>query len=440
MKKNQISIIGLGKIGSALAKNFCSNNFFVYGFDIKKHAYEFGKNFYKSSSIEALIKNTTSPRLIFVVVPSGKSNSSVINWLLPIIHKTDTVIDMSNSNYKFAEKFEKKYFLQGKSYIDIGISGGIVGAHKGPSLMVGNKKNVSKKLINVLSKISAKYKNRPCVEYYENPGSGHFVKMLHNYLEYAEMQLIAELVSLLYEVYELNNEKILSFLKELRLTDKSSYLLKITESIIHEKILQKENYIQQNLIKHNGTAKWAAQLSLEIESYAPTLICALLERLSLSQKKDSLFNQERKKIIKIKFSASKKIKLINSYTACRSSIFLQLINTIEKINADLNYNLDISKLANNWINGSIVKSNFLNSLAMNKRSFVENNIVSQQKNYNTSFCELLTDSTHKSIAIPVMYSAWQFLQNYESNKIVREIIGKQRFVFGGHKLSELKSL
>ena len=80
------------------------------------------------------------------------------------------------------------------------------------------------------------------------------------------------------------------------------------------------------------------------------------------------------------------------------------------------------------------------SLIRSHASFVENNIVSQQKNYNTSFCELLTDSTHKSIAIPVMYSAWQFLQNYESNKIVREIIGKQRFVFGGHKLSELKSL
>jgi len=441
MKKQEILIIGLGKIGSALVRNFCSKNFFVYGFDIKKNSVDnLSRNFHRASSIAQLISLTKTPRLIFLVLPSGKANLHTVNRLCSLIQQKDTVIDMSNSFFKRAEDFEKKYSLQGKIYIDVGISGGIQGAEKGPSLMVGNKKNISKNLYQVLEKISAKNHGKPCVGYYENPGNGHFVKMLHNFLEYSEMQLIAETVNCLSKVYESDDNQILDFINQLLKSDKNSFLLRITKKIIQNQLFRESDQTKNNPIKHNGTAKWAAQLSLEIETYTPSLFCALLERISLSKNRSSLINVKRKNSKKIKLTTSKKSNLILSYTVCRSSIYLQLLNMIDEINNKLNYNLEPSVISSNWRNGSIVKSDFLKLLSKDKRYYYTSSQTRLSENFNRAFAEVLSDTTIKSMTIPVMYSSWQYLQNYESQLSIGEIVGQQRLIFGGHKRSELNKL
>ncbi len=437
MKKNEILIIGLGKIGSALVKNFCSKNFFVYGFDIKDNADNFNQNFYKANSINQLISLTKTPRLIFIVLPSGAPNVKTINHLCSLIQQKDTVIDMSNSFYKQAEKFEKKYSLNGKIYIDVGVSGGIKGAERGPSLMVGNKKNISRTLSQTLEKISAKHQGKPCVGYYEKPGNGHFVKMLHNFLEYTEMQLIAETVNCLSKVYELENKQIVDLINQLIKTDKNSYLLKITKKILQNKLFEESEQTKYHPIKHNGTAKWAGQLSLEIESYAPSLFCALLERISLSQSKTSLFDIRKKNSKKIKFTSSKKSNLILSYTICRSSIYLQFLSLIDKLNNKLKINLETSVISSNWRNGSIVKSDFLKLLSKNKGCLLTSSQTRLNENFDPAFAEFLSDATIKSVTLPVMYISWQYLQNYNSHLYVGEIIGQQRLIFGGHERTEL---
>ena len=438
MKKKEIVIIGLGKIGSALVHNFCSKNFFVYGFDIKKNDVNgFGKNFCRASSITQLISLSKTPRLVFLVLPSGKANLQTINRLCTLIQEKDTVIDMSNSFYKDAEKFQKKYALMGKTYIDVGVSGGISGAKKGPSLMVGNKKNISNNLYQVLEKISAKNRGKPCVGYYEKPGSGHFVKMIHNFLEYTEMQLIAETVNCLSKVYELNNDQISDFINQLLISDKSSYLLKITKKIIEDKLFKENNQTKNQPIKHNGTAKWAAQVSLQIESYTPSLFCALLERISLSQNRSNFINDREKSTKKIEFNMSKKSDLLLSYIVCRSSVYLQLLAMIDRINNELKFNLDPSVISSNWRNGSIVKSDFLKLLTKNKTHFLTSSQTRLNENFNRAFAGVLSDTTVKCAAIPVMYSSWQYLQNYKSQLSIGEIVGQQRLIFGGHARSEL---
>ena len=438
MTRKEISIIGLGKIGSSLVENFCSNNYQVFGFDINKGiVLNSDKNLHLVSSIRKLISITKSPRLIFLALPSGNVNSLTINRLLPLIQASDTVIDMSNSYFNAAEEFEKKYSFQGKFFIDVGISGGVLGARNGPSLMVGNKKNVSKPLANALNKISAKYKGKPCVGYYKKPGNGHFVKMLHNFLEYTEMQLIAEVITCLSQTYNLDDEKILIFIKKLRLDDKSSYLLKITEKIFKEKILKPNKVSSRNLTKHNGTAKWAAQLSLEIEAYTPSLFSALLERLSLSQIETNSTITRRKNKTKIKLTSSKISSLLHSYTISRSSIYLQLNGIIFRTNKILSNNIDPYVVASNWSNGSIVKSDFLRLMSLTTNEFFLAPKTRLQEKFSESFSKILCDATQKSIAIPVMYSSWQYLQNYESQIVTSEIVGRQRLIFGGHQLYEL---
>ena len=134
---------------------------------------------------------------------------------------------------------------------------------------------------------------------------------------------------------------------------------------------------------------------------------------------------------------SKKSNLILSYTICRSSVYLQLLCLIDKINNKLKFNLEPSVISSNWRNGSIVKSDFLKLLTKNKTYLLTSSQTRLNENFNRAFATVLSDTTVKCMPIPVMYSSWQYLQNYESQLSIGEIVGHQRLIFGGHARSEL---
>lgn len=434
--REKIAIIGLGKIGSALTENFLSKDFKIYGFDKKRELpNSYIGNFERINNLKDFL-NSTSPKLVFLTLPSGRETYNMLKKIRPMVGKEDIILDLSNSMFRDSINMEKRYSQEGKSYVDVGISGGVDGAKRGASLMVGNKKKVSKNLEKLLEKICAKNQSRPCIGFYEKAGSGHLVKMIHNLLEYAEMQLIAETLTCLHSVYHLKHKSVLSFLQKLRLEDKKSYLLKITEKIYKDHLID-EQWSDSSLVKHNGTAKWATQLALEIESVTPSLFSAVNERIALSQKPCNPCDSITKfKLLQIN---GKKLKnLISIFQLSRASLFIQMHDLLEDIKNTSEIVLDPKSLSSNWENGAIVKSNSLKLMSMGRDEIFSKICIPQKRKYNSAVASLVFEATNKSISLPVIYSSWQFVNSNSSRTVTSKIIGYQRLIFGGHDLEELK--
>ncbi|WP_261383291.1 NAD(P)-binding domain-containing protein, partial [Bacillus licheniformis] len=238
---NTIGVIGLGVMGSNIALNMASKGeqVAVYNYTrdltdqlVQKTGGQTVKPYYE---LEDFVQSLEKPRKIFLMVTAGKPVDSVIDSLVPLLEEGDVIMDGGNSHYEDTERRYDSLKAKGIGYLGIGISGGEIGALKGPSIMPGGDRDVYEKAAPILTKIAAQVDGDPCCVYIGPKGAGHFVKMVHNGIEYADMQLIAEAYTFLREKLLLPIDEIADIFDTWNQGELNSYLIEITAEILRKK-------------------------------------------------------------------------------------------------------------------------------------------------------------------------------------------------------------
>ncbi len=239
---SQIGLIGLGTMGSNLARNIASRGYRVSVWNrspekvtqfIKTYGNE---SFFGASNIEAFVESLETPRKIIVMLPDGKPTQEVLDRLLLVLDAGDSVMDGANALFRITEINQEKFIQRGIHFLGCGISGGAEGALKGPSLMPGGSYEAWQQFEPILMKIAATdFEGRACVSYMGVKGAGHYVKMLHNGIEYAEMQSLAEAYDLLKSAYCLSHAEIVSIFRTWSKGPLRSYLLETLVDILEKK-------------------------------------------------------------------------------------------------------------------------------------------------------------------------------------------------------------
>ena len=432
----EIGLIGLGVMGKNIALNLSDNGVSIKAFNDSKEKLEeikkeFSDTFEGHTDINNLINSLSKPRTILLMVPSGKATKDVIEKIKDLLDEGDLVIDGGNSFYLDSE--ENGLTLEQKkiNFMGMGVSGGEEGARNGPAIMVGYKNKISEDLKNTLSAISAKT-DQDCIGFYKGHGSGHFIKMVHNGIEYAEMQLIAEIYEILRRSKK-TNEEIANFFDNLKEENRSSYLIEITSKILRQK--KDEVYVLDEIkpfASNKGTGKLTVETSLNLKVPTPSIYAAYDARVQSNNKND--WDE-----INMESEVTSEEDLSNCLYFGRVASMIQGLELIAKHMVNINF----GTVLNNWMGGCIIRSNllkelnvvssaskdFLGDLKLNK--IFKDNLVSTKK--------IISEAVLNDISTPVLSASLNWYLNLSSSSNPSNLIQAQRDFFGRHKVQLVDS-
>lgn len=386
MTKPHVGMVGLAVMGSNLARNIESRGFPIAVYNrsgdvtkafMEKHGTRDGKptGFVASYSMEDFVKSMEAPRQIFIMIKAGPPVDAIIDQLAPLLDKGDIIIDGGNAYFKDTVRRENKLKDQGLNFLGIGISGGEEGALKGPSLMPGGPRDAWKIVAPLLEKIAAQA-DGACTNYVGPDGAGHFVKMVHNGIEYGDMQLIAEAYDVLRTVVGCKPEELQGIFEKWNQGPLSSYLIEITAKIFTKKDPEGAGYLVDKILDkagQKGTGTWTAQVALDLGVSIPTISAAVDARTLSSIKDDRVlaakdfqgpivddFTGNREEFIQAVHDALYASKIM-SYAQG-----MALIGTASK---QWNWDLKLNEIAALWKGGCIIRAKFLDEI---RRAFSSN--------------------------------------------------------------------
>ncbi|WP_343154856.1 NADP-dependent phosphogluconate dehydrogenase [Buchnera aphidicola (Pseudoregma panicola)] len=456
MKKKHVGIIGMSVMGSNLCLNLERNGYLVSIFNRSyKKAKEIliknpNKNILCFKKINEFVNSISKPRKIFLMIKSGNVTDIVINSILKYLDKKDIIIDLGNSFYKDTIRREKYLYSLGIKFVGAGISGGEMGALLGASIMPGCNKNVYNKIKSILISISAKYNGVPCVDYIGPDGSGHYLKMIHNGIEYGDMQIISESYCILKNLLKMSNLEISKIFSTWNKGELNSYLIEITKKIFLKKD-NKENYLIDfisDVAKNKGTGKWICKSALEIESPLSLITESVLFRYISSLKKERCLASKILKSTETNFVCKNKDFFIEDL---RRSLYLSKIisyaqgfyqlRIISKIHK---WNLNYINIAKIFRSGCIIRAKFLdkiiNAYKNNfklKNLLLDNYFSKISYKYQNSLRNIVSTSILNGIPVPAFSSAISYYDSYRSNKLSSNLIQAQRDFFGSHKYERI---
>ena len=449
---NEIGLIGLGVMGKNIALNIAEKGTFVKAFNGSREkidviSEEFGGMFAGFTKLEELIDNLERPRNILLMIPSGQPTHSVINQLSNLLDEGDVIIDGGNSFYQESENHGNILSSKSIEFVGMGVSGGEEGARHGPAIMIGSANNLSDELVELLTAISAKAPN-DCIGLYKGHGSGHFIKMVHNGIEYAEMQLITEAYYLL-KYAEYSNIEIAEFFESLKGMNQSSYLVEITSEILRKK---DGEVFTLDLIKpfanNKGTGKLTIETSFELGISAPSIYAAYDARVQ-SNAADTwkkAANQNEDTMLELDYSFNKVINESNLSKALyfgRVAAMVQGLKIIHKYSEVNDLSINYSDIFNNWSGGCIIRSQMLDELLeINKTAedFLKSESLHNLLKDNLSVVkDVVSSSILNNISLPVLSSSLSWYLNLSSDSNPSNLIQAQRDYFGSHTVQLLDS-
>ena len=437
----EIGLIGLGVMGKNIALNLSDNGVIIKAFnnsekklnDIKK---EFKNDFIPFDNLEQFVENLEDPKTILLMVPSGEATKEVIEKLGSLLGEGGTIIDGGNSFY--LDSIENGEYLKKNSinFIGMGVSGGEDGARNGPALMVGSETSIETSLFDTLKNIAAKAEVE-CLGIYQGPGTGHFIKMVHNGIEYAEMQSIAEMY-LIQKKLNKSNKEISSFFSSQSENNNSSYLIEITSKILQKKdgdefVIDQIKPIAQN----KGTGRLTIQTSLDLDVSIPSISAAYDARLQSNNQYITKTSMES-----IDEDISDK-NLSDALYFSRVCSMIQGLELITKFSESENHETSIVEVLENWRGGCIIRSNLLLDL---KKEFSENNnfysldnIFNNLQQNRAAISKVLQITTKNNISTPVLSASFNWFNNLTSVDNPSNLIQAQRDFFGRHKVQKVDS-
>lgn len=452
MEKAKIGLIGLAVMGENLALNIESKGFPVAVFNrtgektrVFSEGKANGKRIYPAYSMAELAEALEKPRKIIFMVKAGQAVDDMISQLKPHLSPGDLIIDGGNSFFKDTERRNKELAGSGLLYIGTGISGGEEGALHGPCIMPGGQKEAYELVRDILTKIAAQVKEGPCCSYIGPGGAGHFVKMVHNGIEYGDMQLIAEAYFILKNVLNLNAGELHEIFSEWNKKKLNSYLIEITANIMAYLDPETKKPLVELILdkaEQKGTGKWTSQISLDLGVATPTITAAVNARII------SAYKEERESASKIltgsvkKFSGNKKPfiscveKALYASKIISYSQGLALLRTASK---EYGYNLNLSEIAQIWKGGCIIRAKLLDEI---KKAF-KNAPDRPNLMMDPRFAKILNKSEGKlrkvvmrakacGLAVPAFSASLDYYDSYRTERLPANLTQAQRDYFGAH--------
>ena len=458
-KLSKIGLVGLAVMGQNLALNIAEKGYPISVYNrstaktdlttlrAKKEGLDSVLNGYHD--IDNFIDSLEKPRTVIMLVQAGAPVDMTIDKLSEYMEQGDIIIDGGNEWYENTERREKLLQEKGILYMGMGISGGEEGARNGPSMMPGGNYDAYKRIESIVEDVSAKVDNHSCVTYIGPGGSGNFVKMVHNGIEYGDMQLISEAYDILKHIGKFSNEELSDIFYEWNKSELQSYLIEITSEIFKKEddIVRGQSQIDSILDKTGmkGTGKWTVQQAAELSVPIPTIVTSLEARFISGIKEErviaseiypykkntyELSSEERRKLIKDVKSALYASKICS---------YAQGMNLIRKKSETENWNLSLNKVAKIWKGGCIIRAQFLdrisNAYDINPELnslLVDDYFIKELKDREIAWRRIVSLAVNTGIALPSMSASLSYFDSYRRENVPANLVQAQRDFFGSH--------
>lgn len=451
MSKQQIGVVGMAVMGRNLALNIESRGYSVSIFNRSSDktdeviAENPGKKLVPSYTIEEFVDSLEKPRRILLMVKAGEATDKTIASLTPHLDKGDILIDGGNTYFQDTIRRNRELSAQGFNFIGTGVSGGEEGALKGPSIMPGGQKEAYELVAPILQEIAAKAEGEPCVAYIGPDGAGHYVKMVHNGIEYGDMQLIAEAYSLLKNALNLSNEELSEIFTDWNNGELSSYLIEITADIFRKKDEAGQYLVDVILDEaaNKGTGKWTSQSSLDLgipvtlitESVFARYISSLKDQRMAAAKILSGPEAQPFKGDKAEFIEKVRRALYLGKIVSYAQGFQQLKAASDEYQWDLNY----GEIAGIFRAGCIIRAQFLQKItdAYNENADIANLLLAPYfkkiaDEYQQALRDVVSYGVQNGIPTPTFSAAISYYDSYRSAVLPANLIQAQRDYFGAH--------
>ncbi len=452
MSKADIAVVGLAVMGENLILNMESKGFTVACFNrtLSKvdnfiNGRAKGKNIIGCHSLEELVQNLKSPRKVMLMVKAGAAVDAFIEKILPHLEDGDIIIDGGNSH--FPDTIRRTEYVEGKGklYIGTGVSGGEEGALRGPSIMPGGSLKAWEHVKSIFQKIAAHTDDgQPCCEWVGENGAGHFVKMVHNGIEYGDMQMICETYQMMKEGLGMTNEQMHHIFAEWYKGELNSYLIEITRDILAYKDEDSNEVIDLILdtAGQKGTGKWTAIAALDLGQPLTLIGEAVFARCLSALKEERV---EASKILsgpKVTYNGDKKAfveDLKQALYASKIASYAQGYQLMRAAAKEYNWNLNNGGIALMWRGGCIIRSVFLGRIkeAFDKNPGLVNLLLDPffkdaVEKAQASWRRVVTEAVRMGVPIPAMSAALAYYDGYRSGRLPANLLQAQRDYFGAH--------
>ncbi|WP_138417941.1 NADP-dependent phosphogluconate dehydrogenase [Aquibacillus sediminis] len=455
MAQQQIGVIGLAVMGKNLALNIESRGNSVSVFNrsyekteafLKNEAE--GKNFYGAETIEDFVNSLEKPRKIMLMVKAGAPTDATIEQLKPLLDEGDVLIDGGNTFYEDTIRRNKELEKSGIHFIGTGVSGGEEGALKGPSIMPGGQKEAYDLVAPIFKSIAAQVDDEACTTYIGPDGAGHYVKMVHNGIEYGDMQLICEAYFIMKHVLGLSTEELHEVFAEWNQGELDSYLIEITADIFTKKDDETGKPMIDVILDtagQKGTGKWTSQSALDLGVPLPVITESVFARFISAMK------EERVKASKILRGPSAestsfdgdKAELIE---AIRQALYMSKIVSyaqgfaqMRQASEEYDWNLRYGDIAMIFRGGCIIRAQFLQKIkeAYDREPGLTNLLLDPYfqeivESYQASLRKVLSLAIEKGIPVPAFSSALAYFDSYRTETLPANLLQAQRDYFGAH--------
>ena len=454
MSKQQIGVVGMAVMGRNLALNIESRGYSVSIFNRSSSktdeviALHPDKKLVPTYTVEEFVNSLEKPRRILLMVKAGEATDKTIQSLLPHLDKGDILIDGGNTFFKDTIRRNEMLANSGINFIGTGVSGGEEGALKGPAIMPGGQKEAYDLVAPILEEIAAKADDgAPCVTYVGPNGAGHYVKMVHNGIEYGDMQLIAESYDILRRVGGLTVEETAEVFKSWNTGELDSYLIEITADILTKKDPESGKPMVEVIMDtagNKGTGKWTSQSALDLGVPLPLITESVFARYISTLKEERQIASKELSPIKVpELSNTEKQALVESV---RKGLYFSKIMSYAQgfaqmrvASEEFDWNLNYGEIAKIFRAGCIIRAQFLQKITDAfecdpelKNLLLDKYFLYVTESYQAAVREVVVTAVQAGIPVPTFSSALAYYDSYRSEVLPANLIQAQRDYFGAH--------
>jgi 6-phosphogluconate dehydrogenase len=443
-------MIGLGTMGRNFLLNVAEKGFSGVGYDLdesnRKLLLEEGSDFnlQTAENLAEFLEKLEIPRKIMILVPANVVDF-VINDLLSLLDKGDIVIDGGNSHFPDTERREKLLMDNGFEFLGVGVSGGEEGARHGASIMIGGKAEIYQKVQNILEAASAKINGEPCAAHVGNSSAGHFVKMVHNGIEYGLMQLIAETYDLMKRGFGMSCDEMADVFGAWNKAELNSFLIEITETVLRKKDLETNKNLVEMILDtagQKGTGKWTSQAAMDFGVPIPTIDSAVTMRQISAIKAERTTAQGILGTSSDEANLSENVSVESLKNALLASFIItyaQGLALLKAASVEKNYEIDLTECAKIWRGGCIIRAALLEDIrkAFAKNSELSNLILDADfaeklKNHSVDLLKICVNAPKFNIPTMCFSASLNYFNAYRTERLPANLIQAQRDFFGAH--------
>src|SRR5256714_11616828 len=455
MNTNQydIGMIGLGVMGENLVLNMESKGFSVGVFNRTTEVTDKfatgrakGKNIRSTRTLEEFVGALKKPRIAMMMVKAGPPVDSVISQLAPLLEKGDVIIDGGNSLFTDTQRREKELAEKGIHFVGMGVSGGEEGALKGPALMPGGSRESWEIIAPIFRKIAAQVDGEPCCRYMGPDGAGHYVKMVHNGIEYGDLQLICEASSILKDILGMDAAQLADVFRDWNTGELESYLIEIT-SLIFRKIDPETGKPLVDMIVdkagQKGTGIWTLQAAIKQYVIISTINAAVEARVISSRKEERVAASEILPPPRVRTFKGNRDRFVASVRdalyASKIISYAQGMELLRSGSATYEWNLNMSDIATIWRGGCIIRAKFLNRIveAYRRNPALQNLLLDRYftraiKKNQPKWRLVVSTAIKFGVPVPAFSASLAYYDSYRSARLPANLLQGQRDFFGAH--------